>query len=168
MRCRGLVFAVLLCLPLGAGRVSAQDSAARDPVRRARLEQQFRRRLWRVAQMRLGLTEEQMGRLEPTVRRFDARRHALATEERQQRVILRTEILADERADQRRIGGALDKLYELQRARLELHGEEQRELAAFLSPLQRAKYAALQEQLRRRADAMRRQRPDRDTEFPPR
>lgn len=35
---------------------------------------------------------------------------------------------------------------------------EQRAFAAFMTPLQRAKYAALQEQLRRRVETLRRQR----------
>jgi hypothetical protein len=42
--------------------------------------------------------------------------------------------------------------------RVDLQIEEQREFAAFMTPLQRAKYAALQEQLRRRVENLQRQR----------
>jgi hypothetical protein len=46
----------------------------------------------------------------------------------------------------------------VQRRRLELATEEQRELAAIMTPVQRARYLALQETVRRRADEMRRRR----------
>jgi hypothetical protein len=51
-------------------------------------------------------------------------------------------------------------LLQLQRERVELQAAEQQELATYLTPIQRAKFAALQEQVRRRAEALRRQRPD--------
>ncbi|HET9683588.1 MAG TPA: hypothetical protein VFP15_05755, partial [Gemmatimonadaceae bacterium] len=69
-------------------------------------------------------------------------------------------ILAGDRADQNRVAAALDQLLKLQRQRLDTQAEEQEELATFMSPLQRAKYAALQEQVRRRVEALRRARPD--------
>jgi periplasmic protein CpxP/Spy len=82
------------------------------------------------------------------------------TEERAQRLALRTELLADAKADQNRVARALDRLHQLQRQRVDLQIEEQREFAAFMTPVQRAKYAALQEQVRRRVEALRRQRAD--------
>lgn len=52
----------------------------------------------------------------------------------------------------------LDDMLRLQRQRFVLHEDEQRELALFLTPVQRAKYFGLQEQMRRRMEEMRTQR----------
>jgi hypothetical protein len=46
---------------------------------------------------------------------------------------------------------------QLQRQRVELFAQEQRDLAQFMTPLQRARYTALQEQVRRRVEQLRRQ-----------
>ena len=79
-------------------------------------------------------------------------------QERSERQALRREALAGARADQPRIAASLDRVLQIQRQRVDLQIEEQRALSGFMTPLQRAKYAALQEQLRRRADGLRRQR----------
>ena len=79
-------------------------------------------------------------------------------QEREERLTLRRDILAGASADQDRVATALDRVLELQRRRAQLQIDEQRALAAFMTPVQRAKYAALQEQLRRRAQNLRGQR----------
>jgi hypothetical protein len=128
---------------------------------RAQMEQQLRRRLWEIAKQRVGFTDAQMMQLERTSRTYDERRHALAVEERAQRVTLREQLLqGDASVDQDRVAKALDRLHQLQRDRIDLLIAEQREFAGFMTPLQRARYAALQEQLRRRVDSLRRARPD--------
>ncbi|HUQ45470.1 MAG TPA: hypothetical protein VM033_02390 [Gemmatimonadaceae bacterium] len=156
--------AALAALALSAPVAQAQrDPIGPDrggPPRRAEMEQQLRRNLWQIAQRRLALSETQMTQLAQTSRRFDERRRALGTEERSQRITLRQELMADSAADQDRVAKALDRLHELQRQRVDLQIEEQREFATFMTPVQRAKYAALQEHLRRRVEALRRQRPD--------
>lgn len=160
---RVVLFAVLAALAFSARVAEAQrmpggpDSGG--PPRRALMEQQLRRNLWQIAQRRLGLSETQMTQLAQASRSFDERRRALGTEERLQRVTLRQELMADSAADQDRVAKALDRLFALQRERLDLQIEEQREFATFMTPVQRAKYAALQEHLRRRVEALRRQRP---------
>lgn len=163
---------VLLALLLVAGvpdlveaqvrpdRADRASSAAPPPARRQQLEQQLRRRLWKVTKDRVGFTDAQMTRLGETSKRFDVRRRSLNQEERAQRVSLRDEILAGDKADQNRVAAALDRLQQLQRQRLDLQGEEQKEFGTFMTPIQRAKYTALQEHVRRRVDALRGQRPD--------
>jgi Spy/CpxP family protein refolding chaperone len=106
----------------------------------------------------VGLTDAQMTQLAETNRSFDARRRTLAAQERAERQALRREALAGKQADQPRIAASIDNVLRIQRERIDLQIEEQRALSAFMTPLQRAKYAALQEQLRRRADGLRRQR----------
>ncbi len=109
-------------------------------ARRQQVEQQIRRTLWRVAKQRIGLTDEQMLRLERTSQRFEQRRRLLAQRERVLRLSLRTEVLSDSAADQATISGTLDQLQALQRQRLDLELEEQKEFAEFMTPLQRAKF----------------------------
>jgi hypothetical protein len=160
---------VLFAAPLLAGSADAQGRVgpadaiagrAQGGQRRLQMEQQIRRGLWRIAKERIALTDDQMARLEQTSARYDERRRALVRDEREQRVVLRTEILADARADQNRIAAAIDRLLQLQRQRIDLQVEEQREFATFMTPLQRARYAALQEQVRRRIETLRRERGD--------
>lgn len=145
---------------LRPGRRAAQQQPAAPAIRRQQLEQQVRRSFWRAAKMRIRFSDDQMLRLEQTSRRYDERRRALAQEERAHRVALRREILADSAADQTTISASLEELHQLQRQRLELQADEQKDYAAFMTPLQRAKFLTLQEQVRRRMQELVRARPD--------
>ena len=148
-------------------RIAAAQPAAKLDARprggpaRAQMEQQLRQRLWGIAKERVGFSDAQMTQLERTSRSYDQRRRALAQVERAQRVSLREQLLLpDSQVDQDRVAKALDRLHELQRDRVDLQIAEQKEFASFMTPVQRARYAALQEQLRRRVDSLRRARPD--------
>ena len=165
---RMLIALMLPCLanvadgqrPLGEQRGAAPQ--------RAQMERQFQRNLWQIAQRQIGFTDEQMTRLQQTSRRFDGRRRALAVEERTLRATLRRELLSETKidgavtgdADQAVVASALDRVHEVQRERADLQIEEQRAFSAFMTPVQRARYAALQEHVRRRVEALRRNRPD--------
>jgi hypothetical protein len=161
---------VLASIPVGAQVNNRQRPAARRPVeevlpgdapqaRRRMLEQQIRQRLWRIAKNRLALNEAQMARLEQVTQRFDQRRRALGEDERAQRLTLRSATLADSAVNQNAIAAALDQMQQIHRQRLELQAEEQRELATFMTPLQRARFMALQEEFRRRMQDLQKARP---------
>lgn len=141
-------------------RENRAQPGAQPPARRQQMERQLRQRLWQVTKEQVGLSDAQMTKLGETTRRFDARRRTLNQQERAERTMLRQQIQAGDRADQQRIAAALDHLIQLQRQRVELQSDEQRELAGYMTPLQRARFAALQEQVRRRVEALRRERPD--------
>ncbi len=145
---------------LRPGRRMQQRPGSDAPARRRQLEQQIRQQFWRVAKQRIGFTDDQMLSVERTSQRFDVRRRALAQQEKAQRVALRSQILADSTANQSAISASLDKLHDLQRQRLEMQSDEQKEYATFMTPLQRAKYLALQEQVRKRMQELVRARPD--------
>ena len=162
---RRALFAIALALPMLAADLSAQPAARRQVPRagelgprRQQLEARLRQRLWGITKNRVGLTDEQMTKLAQGSRPFDVQRRELVRQEREERQALRREVLAGANADQQRIATSLDRVLELQRRRAQLQIDEQRALAAFMTPLQRAKYAALQEQLRRRAEKLRGQR----------
>jgi hypothetical protein len=149
----GVALALSLGLPVSAvsqppGVATTERSAAQD---------RLRERFARLLRERVGLSDDQLRRLAPVSRSFEVRRQTLFREERAARQALRRELTA-ESADQTRVAAQIDHLFALQRRRLDLAAEEQRELASFMTPVQRARYLALQELMRRRADEMRRRR----------
>ena len=157
------IILALLALVLVAAPASAQGvGRVREPRAgapgRQQLEARLRQRLWNITKNRVGLNDEQMSKLAQTSRGFDDRRRRLAIDERQQRQLLRREILAGAAANQSLVATALDRVLQIQRERIDLQIEEQRAFAEFMTPVQRARYAALQEQLRRRAERLRAQR----------
>jgi len=160
MRRRSMLIAALL-LPLCGEIAHGQALRRRDRVEndrapaRQQLEQRLRTGMATVVRKRIGLTDEQMSKLAQANARFDARRRVLNQSERMQRIELRTQVVAGQSANQERIASALDRMLQIQRDRIDLQIEEQRELSNFMSPLQRARYAALQEQIRRRLERLR-------------
>jgi Spy/CpxP family protein refolding chaperone len=154
---RALVAIVGLTLVVGDATGAAGQAPAAVQSDRAAAQDLIRERVVRLLRERVGLTDEQMRRLAPVSRSFEARRQTIFREERATRQALRRELTV-ESADQARVAAHIDQLFALQRRRLDLAAEEQRELAAFMTPVQRARYLALQEHLRRRADEMRRRR----------
>ena len=152
---RWMMPALLLCLSLA---LAAGAEAQQPGQGRAQLEERFRRQLAATLKNRLNLNDEQLRKLGEVNQRHEERRRLLVQQERDVRIALREEMLAGERANQTRISEMLDRMIGIQRQRLEIVEREQRELAEFLTPLQRAQYAAVQEQLRRRIEEMRRQR----------
>lgn len=141
--------ALLLAVPAVS---QAQDR--RPPSERDSLEARVRSRMVQVLRTQLGLNDEQMEKLAATNRRFEADRRRLTMEERRTRFQLRQEMSRRDSVDQARIGTLLDATLRLQRERLTLLESEQRELATFLTPRQRAQLFGLEEQLRRRMEEM--------------
>lgn len=156
MRAR-LAVALALCLGLPPSALTQRPGGV--ATERAAAQDRVRVRFARLLRERVGLSDDQLRRLAPVSRSFEVRRQTLFREERTARQTLRRELTA-ENADQTRVAAHIDHLFALQRRRLDLAAEEQRELAAFMTPVQRARYLALQELMRRRAEEMRRRRGD--------
>lgn len=150
----GLAGALLVTASLGA-----QDTAQRrdrDEMRRL-----FQERFGAVIKERLQLSDSQAVRLGETNRRFEEQRRTLIQQERDVRMSLRDELMANQGAgNQQRISELLDRAIRVQRQRVELLESEQRELARFLNPTQRAKLLGMQEQMRRNAMEMRGRGPE--------
>lgn len=148
----GLAFATFA----GATESFAQPGqGARATPRREALERQLRDRTGEMVKRRLDLTDVQMARLQATNRQFEQQRIALFTRERETRRALRQEMLSEDKANQSKVAEYLDQTLQLERQRLDLLQNEQRELAKFLSPVQRAKLLGIQTELRRRTQDMR-------------
>lgn len=135
------------------GMAAQQDGPAN--ARRAELEQQLRQRTGDMVKRRLGLNDDQMGKLQSTNRGFEKQRMDLMMRERETRQALRAEMVAGDGANQARIGQLLDQSIQFQRQRIDLVQSEQRELGKFLSPVQRARYFGIQNELRKRAQEIR-------------
>ena len=151
---------VLMALIISLVAVSSRGEAQRDapesaPARRQALEQRLRQRMAAVVQQRLGLTADQMRRLAEVNRDIEAQRRLLHQQERDARIGLRAEVMRGDTANQDRVEQLVDQLIDVQRRRIDLLAREQRALAAFMTPVQRAKYLAMQDQLRRRMVEMR-------------
>jgi hypothetical protein len=127
--------------PPGAPAGSAPGGAARPGLER----------LARAIQTELRLSDAEAARLRGVSARYAERRQRLFLEERDARRTLREELRAGDAANAGRVDAALGALVEAQRRRATLLADEQRELAGFMSPVQRARFLALQERARRAA-----------------
>ena len=101
--------------------------------------------LYQMTRRRVGLSDPQMNQLIPINQRFEGQRRAILRQERETRLALRDAMRDSAEVDQGKITGYLDKLVQLQHQRVDLIEQEQRDLAQFMTPLQRARYTALQE-----------------------
>ena len=141
--------------------VSAQDVAAQERGRgrpqgnRAQLEEQLRQRLATVVRERLGLNDEQMRRLSEVNQRYDTQRRELIRREFDLRRGLRQQLMQASPASDDSVAKLLDEQLRIQRVRVDLLEAEQRDLARFLTPVQRARYLGIQEQMRRQVEQLR-------------
>lgn len=140
--------------PVAVSQAQAPPNTAGNP-QRAALEQRLRERTAQVVKRRLQLTDAQMTQLQQSNRKFEGQRVEILGRERAVRRDLRQELAAGDNANQAKVGQLMDQMMQLERQRLELLQNEQRDLAKFLTPVQRARLFGLQNELRRRAQEMR-------------
>jgi len=152
----------LLVIGSSAGNAVAQQAAPPDPPgpRRQMLEQRLRERTGDLVRRRLQLNDDQMTKLQAANRQFEQQRTSLLMKERDVRRELRQQLMSNT-ADQNRVASLLDQAMQLERQRIDLMQTEQRELAKFLTPVQRAKLFGLQNEMRRRAQELRNRQPGR-------
>ena len=156
---RAVVLAAAAAAPLSAQlQQRPRVAAAEDSASRARLEGEIRRNFARVVRNRVGLDDVQMAKLGPISQRYEQQRRQLQIEERETRVSLRQMLRDESTADTAQVSKMLRTLVELQQRRSHVLAAEQIELATIMSPIQRAKYMAMQEQIRRRLEQMRQRR----------
>ena len=144
-----------LMVGLSGGAAYAQPVTA--PIAKANrpaLEQQFRERVARLTQDRVGLTDAQMAQLEESNARFAPQLSQVAAQERETRRQLRLELTSGGQPNQQHVSDLLDASLRLQKQRIAIVEAEQKELARFMTPVQRARYIGLQQQFRRRAQEL--------------
>lgn len=160
----GLVCALLLAAATAPANAQGtpEDTAAAMTAPsgpgRQRLEQRVRERFEQIVRQRLQLTDDQMQKLRQTNQRFAAQRRALTEQERGLRSEIRRELQPGVAANQTHVAALTDSLFAIQHQRLDMAQAEQKELATYLSPVQRVRFYGLQEQLRRRLELIRQRR----------
>jgi Spy/CpxP family protein refolding chaperone len=142
-----------------AGRVGSRQGGQRASRAAGQqpLARELRQRFAGVVQRQLNLSDENAKRLEKVDSQFEQQRTALRREERQARLGLRAALADTANVDQAKIAQYMDQLTRGQRRRAEILESEQKELATFLTPLQRAKLQGLREQLVQRVNQIQRQ-----------
>src|SRR5207344_2346860 len=106
----------------------------------------------------LALSDEQFAKLRDVASKVEDDRRALRNEEMTTRFALRQELLAGEKADEGKVAEFLEQMPRFERRRLDMMEREQKELAKFLTPSQRARYIGLQDELRRGMQDVQRRR----------
>lgn len=136
----------------------AESQRPGGPPPRGELEAELRRGFARAVRQRVGLTEDQMRKLAPITQKYANERARIQLDERQARMEL-GRILRDSVAgDSAKVEGLMARMLDAQKRQVQLLEEEQKELATIMSPLQRARFFGLREQMRRQLEERRRGR----------
>ena len=132
------------------GRGGLRGARGAPPAERQLLQRQVRQAFAKAVKRQLNLSDDQMRKLQSVDLKFERERVALLRDERQARLGLKVAMDDSASVDQAKVEGYLSQLVKAQRTRADLLEGEQKELAGFLNPLQRAKYFAMKERLNRR------------------
>lgn len=146
-----LAFALVL-----TGTTTAVAQRPGNPPPRRELEAELRRGFARAVRQRVGLSEDQMRRLAPITQKYATERANIQLDERQARVELGRILRDSVPADSAKIEGLMARILDAQKRHVQMLEQEQKELATIMSPLQRARFFGLREQMRRRIEERRR------------
>jgi periplasmic protein CpxP/Spy len=146
--------AMLLTLPLVPAAAQQPDSAARSDSLRHYIEERFASRV----QQDLGLTNEQTTKLRATSQRFGERRRELHTRYRALRQALSDQLQPGVAAKQDSVAKLTDAMIDLRIASAQTTRDEMREVAKYLTPVQRARFFVMRDRLRHRMKVAREHR----------
>jgi Spy/CpxP family protein refolding chaperone len=138
--------------PTGGGRSGPAGMQSRRPP-----DQRLQAFVDSMVRVRVAPTDEQFAKMREVATRHERERREIRMQDGRARVELRN-LLAATTPNEQRIAELLDQVSKLERQRLDLMEREQRELGKFLSPSQRARYIAMQDELRRNMQDMQRNR----------
>ena len=141
--------------PLGQrGRAEIRAGRAGQRPNRLVLEGRARVALAVAVRRQLSLDDQKMQKLKETDAKFDPERRNLTREEREARQTLKAAMEDSTSPDQSKIDASMKRVLAIQHRRVELLEAEQRDLATFLTPKQRAQYFAIRERVMRRMAEM--------------
>jgi len=141
---------------LKAERQAQRNDSAPPLGERALLQRQVRQAWIGNVRRQLNLNNEQMRTLNQVNTKYERQRGDIQRDERQARLGLKAAMEDTAAGDQNaRIEQQMNVLVGAQRRRADLFENEQKELAGFLTPLQRARYSVLQERLAQRLQQLR-------------
>ena len=137
--------------------LASAQSATSPAVDRAQLEQRVKVQMVRVLREQVGLNEAQITRVQDLSRRIEEQRLLLNRLEQQARTSLREEGLLADTSRNAVVAQLIDQILKAHDQKAELLATEQKELATFMAPMQRAKVFGLEDLIRRRVIDMLRQ-----------
>jgi periplasmic protein CpxP/Spy len=136
--------------PRGKGARGQQQAPGGRMLDGRPMERQVQQAIAQAVRRQLNLDDERMRQLQRTTAKFENERRVLLRDERDARQTLRRAIEDSAATDQARIESAMGKMIQIQRKRVDMLEAEQKDLATFLTPKQRAQYFALRERITRR------------------
>lgn len=150
-----------LCLVLGlvlAPSLAAQDPARPDTAEAERLRAQIEDRFSRHVQQELRLTPDQATKLRASQERFGTQRRTLMRQQLERRRALEDQMQPGVAANADSVKRLMDGMQAGRATMLKIDQDEDREMAGYLTPVQRARYQRMREVLLRRVTEMREQR----------
>jgi hypothetical protein len=143
-----------------AARAAQQEERKQPPEKvddRSALQRQVRQAFNQAVRRRLNLNDEQMRNLQRVNRKYDEQRRDLLRSERSSRqglaATMRDTTIADQ-ARQAKISQYMDELVQSNRRRADLLENEQKDLAGFMTPMQRAQFSAMRDRFNRRVQEL--------------
>jgi periplasmic protein CpxP/Spy len=137
---------LLLITPLFPAAAQQSDSTVKSDSLRHHIEERFAARV----QRELGLTNEQTTKLRTTSQQFGKRRRELHTRYRALRQALREQLQPGVAAKQDSVARLTDAMLDLSIASAQATRDEMRDVARYLTPVQRARFFVMRERLRHR------------------
>jgi len=151
---------LVLSLALASG-LAAQEPAAParpDTAEAERLRAQIEERFSQHVQQELRLTPDQATKLRASQERFGTQRRTLMRQQLERRRALENQMEPGVAANADSVKRLMDGMQAGRAAMLKIEQDEDREMAAYLTPVQRARYQQMRELLMRRVTEMRAQR----------
>lgn len=148
------LWVVLLVFGWSRPLMAQADDSGRTEQLRHQVEGRFAERV----REQLQLSDDQMNRLRGTARTYGARRRELAGRERDIRAALAEQLRPGVAADQDSVSRLTDELVAIRGAQARTLEEENRDMAEYLTPVQRSQLFVMRERLIRRAREIRQER----------
>jgi len=151
---------LVLALVLAPG-LAAQEPAAPqrpDTVEAERLRAQIEDRFAQHVQEQLRLTPDQATKLRASQERFGTQRRTLARQQMGRRMALQDQMQPGVAANADSVRKLMDGVQAGRSAMLKIDQDEDREMAGYLTPVQRARYQEMRARLHQRVNEMREQR----------
>jgi len=148
-----------LSLVLAPGLVAQEPTPARpDTAEAERLRARIEERFSQHVQQELRLTPDQSTKLRASQERFGTQRRALMRQQLERRRALEDQMQPGVAANADSVRKLMDGNQAARAQMLKLEQDEDREMAGYLTPVQRARYQRMREMLMRRVNEMREQR----------
>jgi Spy/CpxP family protein refolding chaperone len=148
-----------LSLVLAPGLAAQEPTPARpDTAEAERLRARIEERFSQHVQQELRLTPDQSAKLRASQERFGTQRRALMRQQLERRRALEDQMQPGVAANADSVKRLMDGMQAGRSAMLKIEQDEDREMAGYLTPVQRARYQRMREQLMRRVSEMREQR----------